>query len=620
MFDWLKKKMKQEREAKRHIERFVDHNLKMVEKYRNPENQEKPHMKVTATLRPIVPIPPGLEIRSWLGGRPRLPDGMAWPEVDGTPLQFIGQLDCRAFPENLWGGLGPRDGWLAIFVGGEKRLQARVIHCVELGPKKTSPTPRDRLRMFVTPFMDAPDGFDLEAPSWPVEISVLENTADAVRESGSLLAFRDRILDFDDPIQRPGDWDDILLVLQLMYYEVVKKLERTERALTRVNARMMLPPPDPAIAERVLHETQEMRARLDVEDDGGAFGEAEWTLYADMSAGWRDAWISHSLETFQSPQRVLHGLELSGEDLRRLSRERLAAKPAIAKRLDDIIKQIGVLSKALKNNQSFVSIPVDEREINAWFVFAERFPEEWLRLKQTIQEQASQLNAFEAILHPTKDMKGRFINTQEYRYRGPVPENRDDARGLLDKYVSQSKEWVTTLLEAKTNDMDEAERARSDFAEQQSNVSILVEMLDAVTIGRDSGKGFVFEDWVQLMQDASMIVPLSHIQKSYSILRGYRFAQAYTANPDSLPDAVHDHYLAWWQLLATKNIATLGGITTGFSYELLEQIDSSALMLELPSSDLFGWIWGDVYHLLLIVPLDDLAHGEFGNVVCDITN
>jgi len=114
MFDWLKKKMKQEREAKRHIERFVDHNLKMVEKYRNPENQEKPHMKVTATLRPIVPIPAGLEIRSWLGGRPRLPDGMAWPEVDGTPLQFIGQLDCRAFPENLWGGLGPRDGWLAI--------------------------------------------------------------------------------------------------------------------------------------------------------------------------------------------------------------------------------------------------------------------------------------------------------------------------------------------------------------------------------------------------------------------------------------------------------------------------------------------------------------------------
>lgn len=102
--------------------------------------------RVSVVLRRQIPIRFDEEPRSWLGGLPRMPEGIEWPRASARkPLNFVAQVDCSALPPELWGGLGPRDGWLLLFVDFEavtndlRRPMARVLHIPELGPEAQPP-------------------------------------------------------------------------------------------------------------------------------------------------------------------------------------------------------------------------------------------------------------------------------------------------------------------------------------------------------------------------------------------------------------------------------------------------------------------------------------------------
>lgn len=77
-------------------------------------------------LTPAVPIP-AQKNAGWFGGAPCLPDDVAWPEIDGEPLRFACQIDLSALPQDLWSGLGPRQGWLSVFFHPEN-MTPRVLH------------------------------------------------------------------------------------------------------------------------------------------------------------------------------------------------------------------------------------------------------------------------------------------------------------------------------------------------------------------------------------------------------------------------------------------------------------------------------------------------------------
>ncbi|MGQ3065621.1 MAG: DUF1963 domain-containing protein, partial [Sphingopyxis sp.] len=86
------------------------------------------------TLRLIPQIPPrdAISTNSWLGGRPHLPAGMEWPRIDDQPADFLAQISCADLPQDLWGGLGPRDGALAFFIHRRKHA-LRVLHLRDTG-------------------------------------------------------------------------------------------------------------------------------------------------------------------------------------------------------------------------------------------------------------------------------------------------------------------------------------------------------------------------------------------------------------------------------------------------------------------------------------------------------
>jgi hypothetical protein len=64
--------------------------------------------------RLIIAIPPR-PTQSWIGGVPHLPDSEPWPILHGRPAGFVAQIALADLPRSIWGGYGPRDGWLVFF-------------------------------------------------------------------------------------------------------------------------------------------------------------------------------------------------------------------------------------------------------------------------------------------------------------------------------------------------------------------------------------------------------------------------------------------------------------------------------------------------------------------------
>ncbi|MEO0976323.1 MAG: DUF1963 domain-containing protein [Pseudomonadota bacterium] len=108
---------------------------------------------VSVVLRRQVPIRADEKPRSWFGGLPMMPDNVPWPKSISLehpqrgeiPLHFLAQISCADLPEELWGGLGPRDGWLLFFIDPNtgdldgRTEGCRVIHTRTLGSERAAP-------------------------------------------------------------------------------------------------------------------------------------------------------------------------------------------------------------------------------------------------------------------------------------------------------------------------------------------------------------------------------------------------------------------------------------------------------------------------------------------------
>lgn len=137
----------------------------------------------SVVLRRQVPIRFDEEPRSWLGGLPRMPDGIKWPRArDGRPYHFIAQVACADLPKRPWGFLGPRRGWLLFFVdakgltdGDEGRDYFHALHVKTLGPERQPPADMPRLRHLMSDYLrgDLALGDDVTPKlwrRWPVDL------------------------------------------------------------------------------------------------------------------------------------------------------------------------------------------------------------------------------------------------------------------------------------------------------------------------------------------------------------------------------------------------------------------------------------------------------------------
>ena len=126
---------------------------------------------------------------SWIGGTPQLPANVAWPKFQDEYGQFMAQLSCDDLPDALWGGLGPRQGALALFRFSETHEGAwpvRILHVDGL----------------LTPIA-APGGMRSD-PCWPLGVAETGSEEQSPQTDPDW----DRLhgLDLNDPAFRPFDW------------------------------------------------------------------------------------------------------------------------------------------------------------------------------------------------------------------------------------------------------------------------------------------------------------------------------------------------------------------------------------------------------------------------------
>lgn len=107
------------------VGRILENEIATFEMLAEARNSSEPYVLLT----PVVPLP-AQQSAGWFGGMPCLPDDVAWPEIDGEPLRFVCQIDLSALPQNIWSGLGPRKGWLAVFLHADE-----TAHAKETAPK-----------------------------------------------------------------------------------------------------------------------------------------------------------------------------------------------------------------------------------------------------------------------------------------------------------------------------------------------------------------------------------------------------------------------------------------------------------------------------------------------------
>lgn len=141
-------------------------------------------------------IPPRADApRSWLGGLPMMPDHVEWPrsvsaerpERGPRPLHFVAQIACADCPAVLWGGLGPREGWLLLFIdpnqGAADGPDAfAVLHVDALGAERPHPADLGPVHdgLYSGPSYDYCRTID-DVPRlwrrWPVDLVVVPNEA-----------------------------------------------------------------------------------------------------------------------------------------------------------------------------------------------------------------------------------------------------------------------------------------------------------------------------------------------------------------------------------------------------------------------------------------------------------
>jgi hypothetical protein len=155
---------------------------------------------VSVVLRRQMPLRFGEAPRSWLGGLPMMPDHVEWPrsvseeypDRGERPLHFVAQIACADFPAELWGGLGPRAGWLLLFIDPNQGVPEgpdafRVLHVDALGPERQPPADLGPVHdgMYTAFDYHYCRTFD-EVPRiwrrWPVDLVVVPNEAVIVGE------------------------------------------------------------------------------------------------------------------------------------------------------------------------------------------------------------------------------------------------------------------------------------------------------------------------------------------------------------------------------------------------------------------------------------------------------
>jgi hypothetical protein len=104
----------------------------------------------------------------------------------------------------------------------------------------------------------------------------------------------------------------------------------------------------------------------------------------------------------------------------------------------------------------------------------------------------------------------------------------------------------------------------------------------------------------------------------YHVLHFDMARHDYCRDIANLPAATRALYEPLWRDFGMKSAPQLGGFPR--AYVNAFSPDVHAMVLELPSNQLMGWMFGDVDNMVLMMTREQIAAGEFAEAQYDASN
>jgi hypothetical protein len=480
---------------------FISYNMRLTAVSENPETRQHHLHRRSARLRLIVPLAAGQDYRSWLGGCPHLPDPFSWPQRDGKPLHFLGQIDCAVLPRDIWGGLGPRTGWLAFFVGMAERICAEVIYAPQLGPKRTPPA---KSRFYFLPSMlgSVPEVYD-EIPQWPVDVvAYTDGDPDPYQSLVANPALHPKI-DLGQAQFQPYDWDTFLALLKTAKAAAASNIEFNTGYLRSELARASLPKPDVAVRERVLDAARQMRVRFEKISKSRPFDRDIWQPFAQEVAEWRKAVGAAHLEEDRHLSSKCRSVAFHADELLAVCAGSLPRHPVVARKLKRVSERASFLSSDAELDALLKEVHKDNPPDGmVWPAFEKKFPEHWRRRADELNEMESVLYDAEVILRPV-ECRPPYPNGQA---RGPwgggdafgnsYPGSWEEAGQRVDRCVGAAQDRLHRLSKKDADLAPRLQRCRDAIAANEQierGLAALIGKVDALRAAP-----FLMTQWVDV--------------------------------------------------------------------------------------------------------------------------
>lgn len=207
----------------------IEYQIATLEMQAAAKNEAGP----SVILTPIVPLN-SKDVGGWFGGAARLPRDVVWPEIDGVPYVFLAQIDLKHLPQNIWAGVGPRDGYFAFFLD-PKTGRAKVLHVHGVLERRWGPSPASAFWFRKQHGM--PEANREYFPEWPVRLD--GNVGELPEPVGWYKGkaprfpdpFKDETFDLTNPAHRPFDEATLKVLIQILDRLLEKTLGSTEMLL-----------------------------------------------------------------------------------------------------------------------------------------------------------------------------------------------------------------------------------------------------------------------------------------------------------------------------------------------------------------------------------------------------
>ncbi|QIG47504.1 DUF1963 domain-containing protein [Nordella sp. HKS 07] len=602
------------------LARFLNHNIEMLAKA--PDNAAS-HYDNEVWLRAVVPARPITTEIGWVGGNPALPAPFHWPSRGGQPYQFLCQINCASLPSALWGGLGPRTGWLAFFMASSGQIDAKVIYAAQLGPERRN---EDAWRKSATGLHWVDGKYDAllgAPPRWGLDFVYPADGRSGVPDRLRRRPHADDTFSVAATGHRPVSWETFDLLLEEALSQSKKSTAHLDDLARQQNASLKPPHPDMMAALKEMIETADrLSDALKASETPQPFSLQSWLSHAGLIFRLRELDDEVSLQRGESFLTVVRKADIAlangqGTLAGRLQTPHFSADSAQGRRHADLMQLVCNVERDLNKDPMVPPHGPGASDVAAWLAYREKYSREWAAYAGRVRHIRKLYYAFWA------DNAETIVPRTKRSLMAPPPDTLEKALARADS----SRQWAVDRLTSLENGGPDAQQKLSDYQRRRTEAEMLITQLEGVRQrGHQRRREAAFDpdEWTASYRlldekEARQVLP-RYWSTTYRILRSEAAKRLYASDPDSLSLAVRQALEAEWAFDAEQGTLQIGGTPRGWCVTYIENKPDSVVLLQFPTNNLTHFTCGDVSDLVVSISRTDLERQNFAAARVDISN